>query len=300
MSRWLRSTRAVLGFLVLASVFGGEPQPASAHPPFRLALLRGVPVRWNLESNFKVFRAAVPLAASRGAGLLVTPECWLDGYASPDPESTRERLMTIAQPLGGSRYLEEVAALAREHHLWICFGFTLSERGLPFNAAGLWNSDGGLVGIYRKAHLLDHDLQYAPGDSLATWQSPWGRLGIIICADRRWPETVRVERLQGARLILNPSYGSHSDLNEAMMRTRAFENGCYIAFTHPEESLVTGPDGSIVAKEEATPASDSPSPAKPSSWHLAVVDLDLSRADDHGHLDHRRPDLYAPLVEPRR
>ena len=63
-------------------------------------------------------------------------------------------------------------------------------------------------------------------------------------------EGKRVLRLKGARLILNPTYGFWNDLNEAMIRTRSFENELYFAFTHPRQGLVTNTKGKIVAKEE--------------------------------------------------
>ncbi len=268
----------------------GADDASAPRDRIKLALLRGVPEKWNLEKNFAVVRAAIPAAAAHGADLFVTPEGWLDGYASPDPKSTPARLRAVAQSLDDSAYLKEVAALAKQHGIWVCFGFISLEDGRIYNTAGLWDDNGQRVGVYHKTHLLDHDLQYSPGESLPAFASPWGPLGIIICADRRWPETVRVVRLHGTRLILNPSYGSHSNLNEAMMRTRAFENGCYIAFTHPEEGLVTGPDGEIVAKVEDTPEGDN-------AWDLLCVALDLSVVNDHGHLEHRRPDLYEPLAK---
>jgi predicted amidohydrolase len=105
--------------------------------------------------------------------------------------------------------------------------------------------------------------------------------------DRRWPETARTLRLQGARLILNPTYGFTGDLNEAMMRTRAYENQCFIAFAHPRLGLVTGPDGRIVAREQAeTPG-------------VLFCEVDLSRAKDDNHIRDRRPDLYGIITRPK-
>jgi N-carbamoylputrescine amidase len=252
--------------------------------------MRAVPEKWNLERNYRMFEAAADLAADREADLLITPECWLDGYASTAKDSSPEKILSIAQPTHGSKYLDGVSQLAKQHRLFICFGFTSLEESLAYNACGLWSDGGDLIGIYRKTHLQGHDLQYAPGKALPVWATPWGGIGMMICADRRWPETVRTLRLQGARLILNPTYGFCNDLNEAMMRTRSYENQCYIAFTHPKQSLVTGPRGKVVAKVDGEEhEADVP--------HILVCDIDLSFAKDDSHLSDRRPELYAPITE---
>ena len=251
----------------------------------RLALLHGVPEKWNLDSNFAIFLKQLDIASAQGAEIIVTPECWLDGYAAPDKTSTPDRLRTIAQPLEESPYLRRVAEEAQKRSMFICFGFTSLEQGKIYNAAGLWDATGKRIGVYHKTHLQTHDLQYEPGKSLPVWPTPWGPIGILICADRRWPETVRTLRLKGARLILNPTYGFHGNLNEAIMRTRAYENQCFIAFSHPEESLVTDPKGTVAVKEVAeTPG-------------ITICNISLNQAKEDNHLRDRRPELYGVITQ---
>jgi predicted amidohydrolase len=250
----------------------------------RLGLMRGVPEKWNLEGNFAVFLERLEEAHAQGAQVFITPECWLDGYAAADPASTRERLRSVAQDLTASPYLKRVSEEAARRKMLICFGFTSLEGERLYNAAGLWNAEGTLVGIYHKTHLQAHDLQYDYGDALAAWPTPWGPVGMMICADRRWPETARVLRLQGARLILNPTYGYRGDLNTAMMRTRAMENQCFIAFAHPEESLVTGPKGNVLAQETG-------------DGGVLICEVNLAEAKVEGHPSDRRPELYGKLSE---
>jgi N-carbamoylputrescine amidase len=261
------------------------PAVAEDESKLRVAQLRGVPTKWDLEANFAVFVAQVPVAAEAKADIFITPECWLDGYASPDPESTPERLREVAQPLEGSDYLDQVSALAKKHKMWICFGFTSIEGGAIYNACGLWDRTGKLVGMYHKTHIQNHDKQYAIGMGLPVFDSEWGNLGMMICADRRWPETVRTLRLKGARLILNPSYGSHSDWNKMIMQMRAWENQCYIAFTHPNQSLMVDPGGEVITQEDG---------AEPA---VAMTDIDLTEAKDDNHIQDRRPELYSVISD---
>ncbi len=263
------------------------PDNASAKKEVRLALMRGVPVKWDLKQNFDVFLRMAAEAASKKTDIFVTPECWLDGYAAPDKSSTPEKLRGVAQDPDTSPYLRRVGEMAREYGMYVCFGFTSLEHGGIYNAAGLWDRAGKLVGVYHKTHLQTHDLQFTAGDSLPVWDTEWGRVGIMICADRRWPETARTLRLKGARLILNPTYGMHGEDNEWWMRTRGYENQCFIAFAHPNVGFVVDPKGDIAAKGE----SDTPG--------VLVCDADLSRAKDDNHLRDRRPELYGIIAAPK-
>jgi beta-ureidopropionase len=247
--------------------------------------MRGVPVKWDLDANFAVFEAQVKEAGKLGADILITPECWLDGYAAPHEDSTPSRLREIAQPLEGSNYLDKVAQYAKDLNMWICFGFSSIEDGKIFNTCGLWNREGQLVGVYHKTHIQTHDRQYSVGMGLPVYNSEWGKLGMMICADRRWPETVRTMRVQGARLILNPTYGSYSDWNLQVMQVRAWENQCFIAFTHPNQSLLVDPGGDIVTRiDDVNPG-------------VTVTEIDLREAKDNNHIQDRRPEIYTPLTQ---
>ncbi|GMW01355.1 MAG: nitrilase [Candidatus Hydrogenedentota bacterium] len=275
----------MLHLILLASAFS-QPEPAATAQPVTLALMHGVPVKWDLEANFKTFLAQLDDDDVKGADVFITPECWLDGYAAPDPESTPERLRTVAQDLDTSDYLKRVSGEAKSRGLYICFGFTSIEDGAIFNTSGLWNPDGELVGVYHKTHIQTHDKQYSLGQGIPVWESKWGPLGMMICADRRWPETVRTLRLKGARLILNPTYGFHGDMNTAIMRTRSFENQCFIAFTHPQESLVTGPKGQVILQWVGEGEAG-----------VEACTIDLAEARDNNHLEDRRPELYGVIAE---
>ena len=281
-----------VGLLAALSAIGMQmkaaaQEDAAARPrtTVRLAQMRGVPEKWNVEASFAVFLDMLELASAQRADLFITPECWLDGYAAPDKISTPEKLREVAQDLDTSSYIQRVAKEARERKMYICFGFSSVEDGKLYNSAGFWNDKGELLGVYHKTHIQTHDRQYSPGQDLPVWPTPWGPMGIMICADRRWPETARTLRLKGARLILNPTYGFHGELNEVMMRTRSYENQCYIAFTHPEESLITGPKGGVLAKTWA----EGPG--------VFVTEIDLSRVHDDNHLADRRPELYMAITE---
>ncbi|MCB9770541.1 MAG: hypothetical protein H6752_20270 [Candidatus Omnitrophica bacterium] len=272
----------------LAALESGLEEPIESTPETTLLTigqLRGVPPKWEVEKNFQTFLDILPEASQKGVDVLITPECWLDGYAAPDKTSTPEKLREVAQDLDTSPYLARVAKEADERDMYICFGFTSLEHGCIYNTAALWDRDGKLVGVYHKTHLQTHDLQYSFGEALPVWDTEFGPVGTMICADRRWPETARTLRVKGAKLILNPTYGMCHLENEWWMRTRGYENQCYIAFTHPKVGFVVGPKGEIVGKGEGE------EPA------LNVVEIDLSKAKDDNHIRDRRPELYEAITD---
>lgn len=107
----------------------------------------------------------------------------------------------------------------------------------------------------------------------------------LICADRRWPETVRTLALKGARVLFNPTYGMMGDFNTAMMRTRSFESEVFIAFTHVRQSLVTGAGGRVHCD-------DCGDDDDVSVTRIDLAHVDRVRQSPTSHLKDRRPELY--------
>lgn len=248
----------------------------------RVGLIKAVPVKWDVDRNWATVEQLVRQTADRGVDLFCTPECFLDGYVTPEENWTLERFLSIAQAEADSPYIERARQLVRELRVWLALGLTERIEDRCYNAAFLFDRSGEIIGKYYKTHLQNHDLRYAPGMDLPAFDTEFGTLGIMICADRRWPETARMLRLKGARLILNPAYGMWHYDNEGWMRTRSYENELYICFTHPNVSLITGPKGEIVAKLQS------------SVEDVLVEDLDLRRVTSNMIKD-RRPELYGAL-----
>lgn len=214
----------------------------------RLALLKHKPEKWDLQGNMAAFRVFAKKAQARGANLFVTCESFLDGYCVTDKDLDFRRFLTIAQDISTSEHIDCVRQTAKDAAMHVVFGFSQRVEGGVKNAAVLVDSNGCIKGIYHKTHLLDHDLHYLPGEDLPVFDTDLGRLGIMICADRRWPETARTLKLKGADFLVNPTYGMHHYANEWWMRTRAYENEMHVAFVHPMGSLVCNPVGDLEAK----------------------------------------------------
>jgi len=135
------------------------------------------------------------------ADLLVLPEItypayWLeslDRYFAPDI-------------LRSDAVLDRFSRAAAAAGLWLVVGFVEERAGRLFNSAAVLDSSGNVVAVARKNFLWDCDNRwFAPGDELLTAATPWGRMGVQICADARAPEITATLARGGAALIAHPT-----------------------------------------------------------------------------------------------
>ena len=249
----------------------------------QVAQVKVRPDKGNLQANHEKLMSVIgEVAKNKDIDVVVTPECFLDGYVSTEESVTKESIAKYAIDPSSSKYTEAISSWARKNQVWFIFGCTRKAEDGIFNTALIYSRSGALVGAYDKLHLQTHDRKYAPGKHLHIYESDFGVFGVMICADRRWPETARTLTLQGAKVIFNPTYGMHNDLNLCIMRTRSYENGIFIIFTHPEQSLITDPRGAIICNNEDV------------SKTYTVTEIDLSKAPANKgeHIVDRRPDVY--------
>ena len=251
----------------------------------RIAQIKVVPVKGDIQANFEILMSVLGEIETGDPDIVVTPECFLDGYVSTEDRVTSENIKEYAVDPLDSPFVSGVSRWAAAASTWVVLGCTrLSPEG-AYNSALIIDRNGALRGAYDKTHCQTHDGKYLPGQKLAVFDSDFGPFGVMICADRRWPETVRSLALQGARVIFNPTFGMHDERNRCMMRTRSYESEIFIAFTHPGQSLLTGPSGEIIADETAE------------NLPFIISEIDLSEVDrvrsgESAHLRDRRPELY--------
>ena len=249
----------------------------------RVAQIKVYPDKGKMTVNHnKLAEALKEIEKEEAVDVVVTPEGFLDGYVSTDKSVTKEDMVRYAIDPHRSVYARTISTWAMQNKAWFVYGCTRKAADGVFNTALIYNRKGSLVGMYDKLHLQTHDHKYTPGKHLHIYESDFGPFGVMICADRRWPETTRTLTLQGARVIFNPTYGMHGDLNLCMMRTRSYENGIYIVFTHPGQSLITDPRGAVVCNNED----------KSKTYTITEIDLSKAPANKGGHIVDRRPDVY--------
>jgi predicted amidohydrolase len=253
-----------------------------------LAGLRVLPTPWDKQGNFALLERFARQAAADGAQLVVTPEGFLEGYVWNDDnpqDFSREKYFDVGEPFDGP-LMGRVAALARQLTIYLAVGYAERRADRMYNSVIVYTPEGGIASRYSKSHTADDEPFNTKGSEFPVFDTPWGRWGTLICMDRQLPETSRMLAIKGAQVILVPAWGMYGEMNDVMMRTRAFENGVHVVFVHPKRCLIIDPQGGIVAQDSG--AGDEIVPA-----HITVQP---SKGDTP--MRHRRPEIYGELLQP--
>ena len=212
--------------------------------------IAGIVLKWiraDKEANLRRVEPMIREAAAGGAQIVVTTECFLDGYAIADKSIPLETYRALGEPIPDGPCFQKLAALADQLDVHLVAGMMEADGDARFNTAVLVGPDGRLVGKYRKQKLGHESVRNTPGKSSLVFDFPYGRVGLMICADRTEKDIVRRFCDNGAEFLICPSGGMFGPkTNDPIVQSRSRENGIYIVFVHPAEFLVTGPDGSIV------------------------------------------------------
>ena len=256
-------------------------------------------------------RVAMLLQRARelGADLVVFPEATLGGYLShlgpPALRGARPKLPPALDPFG-----LEVRRLARlAGDLTVCVGFCEADGDRRYNAAICVSGDG-VLGHHRKVHLpVRENASYDSGDRFVAFDTPVGRLGMLICYDKAFPEATRALALDGAEIVacLSAWPASRTDpapvlaedrwtrRHDLFDQARALENQVVLASANQTGTFgslqfvgrakVVGPGGDVLA-------------ATGTAAGLATARVDVSGSLAGArrvmcHLRDRRPDAYA-------
>jgi predicted amidohydrolase len=227
----------------------------------------------DVDKNVADASALIAEAARQGAQYVQTPE------VTTLIEMQRERLFAAVRPEEGNTAVARFSALARELGIWLHIGSMsiLLGNGKVANRAFLFAPDGALEARFDKIHMFDVELpggesyreskNYQPGNAAVLAHLPWGRLGITVCYDLRFPHLYRALAQAGADFLAIPSAFTRKT-GEAhwhvLLRARAIENGCFVfaaaqggrhetgreTYGH---SMIVSPWGEIVAEADIHP-----------------------------------------------
>jgi N-carbamoylputrescine amidase len=160
----------------------------------------------DLEENYRTIARLVAEATAAGADLLALPEAAIGGYLSSlggHGDASRPDSLPPAIRLDGPE-LARVRGLVGDLVvvLGICEAAGPAEDPVRYNTAVALTADG-ILGVHRKVHQpLGESMSYAAGDSFAAFDSPIGRMGLMICYDKAFPEGARTLALDGAEVVV--------------------------------------------------------------------------------------------------
>ena len=247
-------------------------QVSSNDPTFTAAMVQmrtGLLPEPSLEQGTKLIREAV----SQGADYVLTPE--VSNMMQLNRKALFEHLAAEEDDLSLKAYRALAAELKIHLHVGSLALRASAERAV--NRSFLIGPDGGVIARYDKIHMFDIDLpggesyresaNYQPGETAVIADLPWGRMGLTICYDVRFPALYRALAEAGASFLTVPSAFTRKT-GEAhwhtLLRARAIENGCFVfaaaqcglhenkreTFGH---SLIIAPWGEILAEGGVEP-----------------------------------------------
>ncbi|KAM0251276.1 hypothetical protein ACHAQJ_008267 [Trichoderma viride] len=218
----------------------------------------------DVTGNFARAESYIRKAASQGVNLVVLPEYHLSSW-KPDAK------ILLAAAKEQAPYLARYQALAKELSIAIAPGTILeaipAEENDASKSEGIANvayfvgPDGAVLGRYQKKNLWHPERPHLTADALTphrAFDTPWGRVGLIICWDLAFPEACRALAADGAKFIVCPTYWLNSDggdigaevnpdcerlFLENVAVARAFENTCAFIFCNTGSPLGSGTSG---------------------------------------------------------
>lgn len=273
--------KMLAGILLANLVLAGEVT-------LTLAGLKITPKPWDKQANFVTLEHYTRQAASEGAQLVITAEGFLEGYVGNEyqvKDLTRERYFGVGETIDGP-IMNRIRLLARELKIYLSVGFAERRGEQMYNSAVIFSPDGDILTRYSKTHTANDEPYNTKGTDFPVVNTLLGRWGTLICMDRQLPETSRILAIKGAQIILVPAWGMYGELNDIMMRTRAYENGVFLAFVHPKRCLIIDPSGKIIAQDTG------------SGDEIVRARITLN---DHqsaeSPIKYRRPDIYEELLK---
>lgn len=232
---------------------------------FKIALLQTA-VSADKKKNLEKAASLIKKAKESGADLAVLPEMFLCPYETVN-------FPLYAEEEGGDSY-RFLSSLSKEYGIWLCAG-SVPERdaeGRIYNTSYVFDREGQKAAKHRKMHLFDIDVEggqhfhesdtLTAGNAVTIFDTEFGKMGLCICYDFRFPELARLMALKGARVILVPAAFNMTTGPahwEILFRTRAMENSLYAIGVAPARdmdasyhsyanSLVSDPWGDVIAR----------------------------------------------------
>lgn len=207
------------------------------------------------QQRIQQLARALEQPAAKDCDLMVCPELFISGYFVND------EIKASTQEMQGA-FSEAIASLAQQHECAIVYGYPERQGEQVFNSALCIGKNGALLGNHRKT-LLPHDYEkryFQPGEQATSINVAGWKIGIVICYEVEFPESVRYHARTGCDIVVAPTALTHNwpVVARQLIPTRAFENGIFVAYANHAgeengnlflgESVIVSPDGNDLAR----------------------------------------------------
>jgi N-carbamoylputrescine amidase len=273
----------------------------------RIACVQMLPSFGDVAANVDRGIGFITRAADAGANVVVLPELANTGYMF----ESRTEAFTLAEPVPDGPTTRRWLDIARMRHLYIIAGITERDGASLYNSAVVLGPDG-YIGTYRKLHLWNaENLYFERGNlGLPVFHTPIGRIGVAICYDGWFPETFRLQALQGADLVCVPT--NWVPIPGQAEGQQAMANVLLMAAAHSNSLFIAAADRigtergqpfegqSLIVAHTGWPVAG---PASRGGEEIVMADVDLGEARRRRNwnafnqvLRDRRTDVYAEML----
>jgi predicted amidohydrolase len=263
---------------------------------YQAAAVQFEPTQFEKERNILRLLELVHKSAMAGARLIVTPEMGITGYCWYDRQEVKPYVETVPGPC-----TDRFHTVARQFGAYIVIGLPEVDPNtdLYYNTAVLIGPDG-IVGKHRKSHPYIAEPKWAASGDLghAVFDTPIGRIALLVCMDIHFFETARLQALAGADIICHISNWLAERAPAPYWINRAFENSCYLIESNrwglertvqfSGGSSIVDPQGNVLSSIDIG-----------DGVVYGAIDLEIARRREvlsEPVFEERRPSLYMNLM----
>lgn len=220
----------------------------------------------NKKANLETARSMIASSAEENADFIILPEMFNCPYSN-------DKFIEYCETENSSQTLKSISELSKENDVYILAGSIPEKEGNKlFNTSYLFDKNGNIIGKHRKMHLFDIDVKdkitfkesdvLTAGDGVTVVETEFGKIGIGICYDIRFPELARIMVEKGASILCYPGAFNMTTGPahwELLFRSRALdnqvfcigvapalnENASYHSYGH---SIVANPWGEVLSQ----------------------------------------------------
>ena len=252
----------------------------------------------DVKKNYEKTLQLIQVAAGKGAKLICFPEIQLSQFFPQYQDSDVDNYVMTED----SDYVEGLCEACRKYEIFASPNLYIEENGQRYDMSFLIDDQGKIIGRQKMVHIAEceqfyEQSYYTPSEEgFEVFDTKLGKIGIVVCFDRHYPESIRTEALRGAELIIIPTANTVNEPSELFkwdVRIQAFQNSVNIAMcnrvgtegnmTFSGESIICDYEGNVLAKAEK-------------DEELLIGDIDISSASlvrkSKPYTSLRRKDMY--------